>query len=117
MEVVILNLGNADKESDLEILDLLNVLFSPSTSPEEKKQRLNNDFHIAMTEEFESEVQNMCNLSNGLVALGEDKKSYSLAQMMIENEEPLDKIILYTGYSVEKLKDIANTMGKLLPEK
>ena len=70
-----------------------------------------------MTEEFESEVQNMCNLSNGLVALGEDKKSYSLAQMMIENEEPLDKIILYTGYSVEKLKDIANTMGKLLPEK
>ena len=55
-----------------------------------------------MTEEFESEVQNMCNLSNGLVALGEDKKSYSLAQMMIENEEPLDKIILYTGYSVEK---------------
>ena len=70
-----------------------------------------------MTEEFESEVQNMCNLSNGFVALGEDKKSYSLAQMMIENEEPLDKIILYTGYSVEKLKDIANTMGKLLPEK
>ena len=59
----------------------------------------------------------MCNISNGLVALGEDKKSYSLAQMMIENEEPLDKIILYTGYSVEKLKDIANTMGKLLPEK
>ena len=111
MEVVILNLGDADKESDLEILDLLNVLFSPSTSPEEKKQRLNDDFHIAMTEEFESEVQNMCNLSNGLVALGEDKKSYSLAQMMIENEEPLDKIILYTGYSVEKLKDIANTMG------
>ncbi|WP_412660769.1 hypothetical protein [Anaerobutyricum hallii] len=59
----------------------------------------------------------MCNLSNGLVALGEDKKSYSLAQMMIENDEPLDKIILYTGYSVEKLKDIADTMGKLLPEK
>ena len=75
MEVVILNLGDADIESDLEILDLLNVLFSPSTSPEEKKQRLNDDFHIAMTEEFESEVQNMCNLSSGLVALGEDKKS------------------------------------------
>lgn len=78
MEVVILNLGDADKESDLEILDLLNVLFSPSTSPEEKKQRLNDYFHIAMTEEFESEVQNMCNLSNGLVALGEDKKAIPL---------------------------------------
>lgn len=43
-----------------------------------KKQRLNDDFHIAMTEEFESEVQNMCNLSNGLVALGEDKKAIPL---------------------------------------
>mgnify|MGYP003376058224 FL=1 len=27
MEVIILNLGDADKESDLESLDLLNVLF------------------------------------------------------------------------------------------
>ncbi|MFR8904697.1 MAG: hypothetical protein ACLVHS_12960 [Blautia wexlerae] len=34
MEVVIVNLGDADKESDLEILDLLNTLFSLSISPE-----------------------------------------------------------------------------------
>lgn len=37
MEVVIVNLGDADKESDLEILDLLNTLFSLSTSSETKK--------------------------------------------------------------------------------
>ena len=67
MEVVILNLGDADKKSDLKILDLLNVLFSASTPPEEKKQRLHNDFEIAMTVEFESEVQEMCNLSKALV--------------------------------------------------
>lgn len=70
MEVVILNLGDADKESDLEILDLLNVLFSASTSPEEKKKRLNDDFNIAMTTEFESEVEYMCNLSDALVDQG-----------------------------------------------
>ena len=41
MEVVIVNLGDADKESDLEILDLLNTLFSLSTSSENKvKKRL-----------------------------------------------------------------------------
>ena len=40
MEVVIVNLGDADKESDLEILDLLNTLFSLSVSPEKKKKRL-----------------------------------------------------------------------------
>ena len=56
LEVVILNLGDADKENDLEILDLLNVLFSASASPEDKKKRLSDDFNIAMTAEFESEV-------------------------------------------------------------
>ena len=52
MEVVIVNLGDADKKSDLEILDLLNTLFSLSVSSEIKKKRLQEDFGIAMTEEF-----------------------------------------------------------------
>ncbi len=52
MEVVVLNLGDADKSSDLAILDLLNVLFSTTTTPEEKKQRLHNEFEIAMTVEL-----------------------------------------------------------------
>lgn len=83
MEVVIVNLGDADKESDLEILDLLNTLFSLSTSSETKKKRLQKDFGIAMTEEFESEVQDMCNLGKALVEQGieqgVEKKNLSLA--------------------------------------
>ncbi len=127
MEVVILNLGDADKSSDLEILDLLNVLFSPTTTPEEKKKRLHNDFEIAMTVEFESEVREMCNLSEALVdlgieqgiekgieqgkELGKEERNISLAQMMIEESEPVEKIERYTGYGLEKLKEIANGMG------
>ena len=38
IEVVIVNLGDADKESELEILDLLNILFPTSATPEEKKE-------------------------------------------------------------------------------
>ena len=70
MEVVILNLGDADRVSNLEILNLLNVLFSASVSPEEKKRVLNDGFNISMSVEFESEVRDMCNLSKGLVDLG-----------------------------------------------
>ena len=66
MEVVIVNLGDADRKSDLEILDLLNTLFSLSISSETKKNRLQKDFGIAMTEEFESEVQDMCNLGKSI---------------------------------------------------
>jgi hypothetical protein len=76
MEVVVLNLGDASQKNNREILDLLNVLFSATTPPEEKKKILKNDFHIAMTEEFESEVQRMCDLSKGVynegVRQGED---------------------------------------------
>ena len=104
MEVVVLNLGDADKSSDLEILDLLNVLFSATTTPEEKKQRLNDEFEIAMTVEFESEVQEMCNLSKALVEqgikqgikqgieLGKEERTLSMAQMMIQEREPIEKI-------------------------
>ena len=123
MEVVVLNLGDADKSSDLEILDLLNVLFSATTTPEEKKQRLNDEFEIAMTVEFESEVQEMCNLSKALVEqgikqgikqgieLGKEERTLSMAQMMIQEREPIEKIEKYTGYTLEKLREIATEIG------
>ena len=111
MEVVILNLRDADKSSDLAILDLLNVLFSTTITSEEKKQRLHNEFEIAMTVEFESEVQEMCNLSEALVELGAEREKLSLAQLMIKENEPVEKIERYTGYALEKLKEIANGLG------
>ena len=131
MEVVIVNLGDADRESDLEILDLLNTLFSFSLSSETKKKRLQEDFDIAMTEEFESEVQDMCNLGKALVdqgieqgieqgikqgieqgiEQGVEKKNLSLAKMMLRDKEPVDKIERYTGYATEKLKEIAESIG------
>ena len=111
MEVVILNLGDADKSSDLAILDLLNVLFSTTTTPEEKKRGLHNEFEIAMTAEFESEVQEMCNLSEALVEQGAEREKMSLAQLMIKEREPVEKIERYTGYALEKLKEIANGIG------
>lgn len=45
----------------------------------------------------------MCNLSKALV----EQKSLSLAEMMLEGNEPTDKIVKYTGYEVEKMKEIA----------
>ena len=127
MEVVVLNLGDADKSSDLEILDLLNVLFSAAITPEEKKQRLNDEFEIAMTVEFESEVQDMCNLGKALVEQGIEQgivkgieqgmeqgieqKNLSLAKMMLKDKEPIDKIKKYTGFATDKLEEIAKSMG------
>lgn len=119
MEVVVLNLGDADKSSDLEILDLLNVLFSAAITPEEKKQRLNDEFEIAMTVEFESEVQEMCNLSKALVEqgikqgikqgieLGKEERTLSMAQMMIQERELIENRKVYRLY-IRKVKRDSN---------
>ena len=71
-----------------------------------------------MTVEFESEVRKMCNLSEALVELGieqgAEREKISLAQLMIKENEPVEKIERYTGYGLEKLKEIANVMGNPL---
>ena len=101
----------------------MNVLFFVTTTPEEKKQRLHNEFDIALTVEFESEVQEMCNLSKALVEqgieqgvkrgieqgkeLGREERNISVAQMMIQEREPVEKIERYTGYALEKLKKLS----------
>lgn len=145
MEVIILNLGDADGRSGIEILDLLSVLFSPVLSYVEKKKRLSEDFRIAMTAEFEDEVSDMCNLSKGVwewalqqgleqgieqgiqkgmqqgieqgieqgMQQGIQQKNMSLLQIMLESKEPLDKIMKYTGYSKEKINEIAAMIGNL----
>ena len=53
----------------------------------------------------------MCNLSEALVELGAEREKLSLAQLMIKENEPVEKIERYTGYALEKLKEIANGLG------
>ena len=69
-----------------------------------------------MIVEFESEVQGMCNLSKALVEQGRELEreegKINLARMMLEDNEPVDKIERYTGYTLGKIREIADTVGK-----
>lgn len=62
---------------------------------EEKKKRLNDEFDIAMTAEFESEMRDMCNLSQALVEQGIEQgvyqKNMSLVKLMLEDNEPIER--------------------------
>lgn len=52
------------------MLKLLEVLLSPPREAAEKKQILQDDFHIEMTRKLEKEVSTMCNLSKGIEEIG-----------------------------------------------
>ena len=70
IQAVIVNLGNPDEEVDNQILRLMNVLLSARTDVEKKQKVMQEEFHIAMTMELESEVSEMCNLSQGIYKEG-----------------------------------------------
>ena len=52
------------------LLKLLDVLLSSDIGEAEKKRILQNDFDIPMTQTLETEVQTMCNLSQGVMEKG-----------------------------------------------
>ena len=63
---------DSDNEPD-SLLRLLDILLSSDRNINEKKQLLENDFQIAMTEHLERGVSEMCNLSKGIEEKGIQK--------------------------------------------
>lgn len=66
MQAVIVNLGEPDKPVDNQLLRLMNVLLSAQTDVREKQRVMREEFNIAMTTELKSEVESLCNLSQGI---------------------------------------------------
>ena len=73
---------------------------------------------IETTVEMEEEVVKMCNLSSAIEERGIEKgikqNSIITAEMMIQDNEPVSKIMKYTRLSFETLQEIAAQFGKNL---
>lgn len=73
LQAIIVNLGDPDQQVDSRILRLMNVLLSNKKDVQTKQKVMQDEFHIAMTMELESEVSELCNLSQGIYNEGLDK--------------------------------------------
>lgn len=58
--------GSPDGKDHSGVLRLLSALFSQAIPPAEKKKILQDEFDINMSRAFETEVSEMCNLSQGV---------------------------------------------------
>ena len=67
ISIIMIYVGDPDKENYIGIIKLLGVLLSAKLSAEEKKQVLQNEFNIPMTETIEKEVSEMFNFSQAIV--------------------------------------------------
>ena len=78
------------------VLKMLDVLLSPETDEEKKRQILGDEFDIPMTETLEREVHLMCNLSQGVLKRGMEK---GRAEGIIES---IRSLMANTGWTLEK---------------
>ena len=73
LSVVIICLGKPDTENHKGILKFMEVLLSSTRSGSEKKKIFKEEFGIAMSEELEREVLEVCNLSQEVRAEGREE--------------------------------------------
>lgn len=73
MNAVMICLGASGEMAENSLLRLLDVLLSSDMQASEKKEIIECDFNIPMTEKMEGEVERMCNLSDGVEQKGIEK--------------------------------------------
>ncbi|MDO5787069.1 MAG: hypothetical protein Q4P09_05095 [Phascolarctobacterium sp.] len=114
-----------------DIIKMLSVLLSRNLDAQERMNILEDSFGIAMTEEVKQEVDEMCNLSDGVYeagkaagmaageavgmakgeAIGEAKKSRDTALEMLKDKQPLPYILKYSKLAEDDVFTLAKENG------
>lgn len=92
----------------------MEVLLSSTRSGSEKKKILEEEFGVAMSEELEREVLEVCNLSQGVRAEGREEGRIEgigigeirmLVQLVREGDLPLERAAAKAKMTVEQFKE------------
>jgi len=118
MSVVMICLGKPGTENHKGILKFMEVLLSSTRSGSEKKKILEEEFGVAMSEELEREVLEVCNLSQGVRAEGREEGRQEgriegigigeirmLVQLVREGDLPLERAAAKAKMTVEQFKE------------
>ncbi len=111
--LILLHVGEYDEGTHEGILGFLEVLLSGKLQTEEKKQILQERYHIAMTKKMSEEVTQMCNLSWGIyqdgvedgVEQGIEQKGKEVALALYQDGMPLEKIARIVSESMTKIQE------------
>ena len=121
INIVMVCLGKMEEWNDNNLIKFLGVLFQNELSAREKKDILERDFNIPMTETFESEVDDMCNLSQGVAEEAMQKgiekgieqgRIHALIELVNDRVLTIEKAAEKAGMSVEEFRNVmknANT--------
>ena len=105
MNLILLHVGEYDEGTHEGILGFLEVLLSGKLQAEEKRQILQERYHIAMTKKMSEEVTQMCNLSWGIYQDGVEQTRKEVAQALYQDGMPLEKIARIVSESMTKIEE------------
>ena len=105
-EVILVCLGNEDDDNYSGLIKMLDVLFSEKIDVDTKKQMLEKEYGIKMTEEMEEEVLGMCDYSVGVYERG---LAQGIAQGVESNLlENIKSVMKNLSISLERALEILN---------
>lgn len=110
LSIIMLCLGGPDGANYDGVLRMLDVLLGSETSAAEKRQILQDEYDIAMTQSIEQEVSIVCNLSKGVLEKGIAK---GMAQGMAEGQAKGRAEGRAEGVEKTTLANLKSLMGTL----
>ena len=106
INIVMVCLGKMEEWNDNNLIKFLGVLFQNELSAREKKDILEIDFNIPMTETFESEVDDMCNLSQGVAEKAmQQGRTHILIELVNDGVLTIEKAAEKARMSVEEFRN------------
>jgi hypothetical protein len=106
INIVMVCLGKMEEWNDNNLIKFLGVLFQNELSAREKKDILERDFNIPMTETFESEVDDMCNLSQGVAEKAmQQGRTHILIELVNDGVLTIEKAAEKARMSVEEFRN------------
>ncbi len=111
MSAVMICLGADEGAAENDLLRLLDVLLSVDKKAADKKEILERDFDIPMTEKLEGEVERMCNLSDGVeqkgIQKGIQQEKLECARNLLDilSDEEIARRIKLSLEEVQKLRE------------
>lgn len=111
MSAVMICLGTGEETTENDLLRLLDVLLASDKKADEKKEILERDFDIPMTEKLEGEVDRMCNLSDGVeqkgIQKGIQQEKHENARNLLDilSDEEISKRIKLPIEEVQRLRE------------
>ena len=102
-----------DPEEGSNVLKLLDVLLSSDIEPKQKKDILEHEFDIPMTETFERKVEVMCNLSKGVEEKGFEKAELQDIKSIMENlKMTAEQAMEALNIAIDKRERYSSLMNK-----